>query len=543
MDLSLPLIGVLGLIGYNLNKEVNSREYTDKRVKIPVSELSSDKTIYESKKYVQGVKNEQTKLNKFYKNTNSILNTNKYTVNTTYKDQTKRAKRVRFSQYDSDKDVKDSIPRDESIHAGPMFETDKYFIPEDNGVSFDTKETFVNISKLSGNKTDFGHNNMVPFYKGKAKSTNDFSNTLSRYSGTDKPRRQEVKAPKPNPRELVYGSRAFTLSLNKDRFNLSSNNTENNILPFRQDKVVPIPGEYVRPVYKTVDELRASSKPKSTELKGRINPGSGNYQRAIETPVPKNKVNRFYDNCSSRYLITGNRNKNGPIQTNYTDDFRYTSKGEIMEVPLNKAAAFYKNGQNVIPLTNEDDGTGTFHTKDKRNTLVNDWVRNNRQQVGLRYEEKQNTIYLPEQERESTSRMEIRNANDQKRGDRIRFVNKLKTTNKELGIYTHIPSANAQASHLPTSRESYTVFKPKQKLIQENYTAGGGNIFSNRSGVESVNISSKMRPTVENYTNVPLMNNTKIPTPVNIGSNYNKKYEQTEHDFSDRIILNSGREF
>ena len=45
MDLSLPLIGILGVIGFNLNKQINSREYTDKRVKIPLSELSSGKSI------------------------------------------------------------------------------------------------------------------------------------------------------------------------------------------------------------------------------------------------------------------------------------------------------------------------------------------------------------------------------------------------------------------------------------------------------------------------------------------------------------------
>jgi hypothetical protein len=51
MDLSLALVGVLGMIGINLNKQVNSRDYTEKRTKIPDSEMSNGKNVYESRDF------------------------------------------------------------------------------------------------------------------------------------------------------------------------------------------------------------------------------------------------------------------------------------------------------------------------------------------------------------------------------------------------------------------------------------------------------------------------------------------------------------
>ena len=172
MDLSLPLIGILGLVGYNLNKNLNSREYTDKRVKIPLADLPNGESIYESKTFVRTKDQEQKRLDKFYNDSKNVQHTNKFTV--AHKDKINKIKSDKVVSFKGEhsSDVTKPTTKANLVAGGPMFNTSKYFIPEDVTKDFKSGEKFTNVSELSGASTDYSHANQVPFFGSHVKGSN-----------------------------------------------------------------------------------------------------------------------------------------------------------------------------------------------------------------------------------------------------------------------------------------------------------------------------------------------------------------------------------
>jgi hypothetical protein len=525
MDLSLPLIGVLGLIGYNLNKTPNSREYTDKRIKIPVSELQNGKTIYESKDYVRNQAEEQTRLDKFYGDENTIISTNrsKIKINSTEKG----GKNFTNDFPENPNTQRQIIDKNSRIHNGPMFKEGAYYSNEVEHHAI--KEKFdSDVSELSGLKTDFTHTNMQPFFGSNVKQPTDGVSVLDKYTGRNFMNKREVEMKKPDNKQDINGMPLYTDLVDLSRFDVGR--SRNNVLPFKQYKEQPIPPEFVRGEEKTVDQLRPLSKPKATDLEARINHGSGDYVRPVDPQYVKNRPETAYLGDFNGIFPTFNKGREYMYAGRSEEDqVRYTSKAETTETQFNQMAPSNTRGNRMQISTDEDDKKSSYYIGSKHFEMANDWIRNAQMSVPLRDENIQDTHVAYEQERETTNVLNFGNAFDA-RGDTMRSLDKPKTTNKELTNYSYMPSAQSQTSKAPVGREFYHKITPKTKPTRE-YFAGGVKKFTPQSSTPK--LAFKSETNVKDYTGPAKMNNLQSPK---IGSDTkNKKYVQMETDFTYRL--------
>lgn len=517
MDLSLPLIGVLGLVGYNLNKKPNTREYTDKRIKIPTSELQNGKTIYESKDYVRYQAEEQSKLDSFYKNKNTVISTNSYTTNsnTTFPG---GINKVTGNPIDSVSQI--NYPNKETrIYNGPMFSEGGYY-------SLDTapkelKETFdSDVSELSGLKTDFTHTNMQPFFGSNVKQPQ-----LDAYGSMPLVAKTEVEMQMNTDTQDINGMKPFTQLVDMTRY--TTGRSINNVVPFKQYREPPIPPEYARGSEKSVDELRALNKPKATGMEAVINHGSGNYMRPIDPVFVKNRVNTVYSGDFNGIYPTFNKHIEETYIPRTIEDLRMTTK-DVMENPYNMGTGYYPKKGNKTQIS-RNEGSDTYHTGSHKFELANDWVRNAKRGIPLRDENTQDTYIAYEQERETTNRENFGNV-FKPTADKMKSLDKAKTTNKELTLYSYTPTAHSQIQKNPVGREFYNKTHSKTKPSKE-YFAGGVKKFTPQNN--KANVSHKQRTTVKDYTGPTKMNNIQYQHMV--GETSNKKYKQMERDLGYRL--------
>ncbi len=141
---------------------------------------------------------------------------------------------------------------------------------------------FTGITGISGESQNFSHNNMVPFYGGnlKGNSIPERSLIVEQHTGVQNRWRQpkrEVERFTPLYKEQVNGNVPFQDIVSRDRYIQS--NKKQGVLPFPQERTHYIEPEYVRPEYKSVDDLRVQQK-SAVEYKGRIINGQKEIQRA-----------------------------------------------------------------------------------------------------------------------------------------------------------------------------------------------------------------------------------------------------------------------
>ncbi len=527
MDLSLPLIGVLGLVGYNLNRKPNSREYTDKRIKIPTSELQNGKSIYENKDYVRIKQDEQSRLDSYYSDRNRIIATNRYTARTNNLDMGGQNK-VTGNPIDSVSQIK-LLNKEERIHTGPMFKEGGYYSTEVSPKEI--KENFESdVSELSGLKTDFKHTNMQPFFGSNVKQPVDGVSILDKYTGRNFMTKKEVELEKPNNKQEIHGMKPFTQLVDPSRYD--PGRYSNNVVPFKQYKEPPIPPEYARGTSKSVDELRPLNKPKATGLEARINPGSGDYMRPVDPDFVKNRVSTTYDGTFNGIYPTFSKDIEETYIARHLDDLKYTSKGDIMETSYNMGPGHVTRGEKTRLTNDINDRRSTYHPGSHHFELANDWVRNAKRSIPLRDENKQYTYTTYEQERETTNREIMGNAFNS-RGNKMRSLDKAKTTNKELSNYSYTPAAHSQREKAPVGREFYNKIHRKQRPTKE-YFAGGGKLFAPQTN--QAHIAQRPKAMFEDYNGPVKMNNLQLPTPSNIGvDTSNNKYHQMETDFTYRL--------
>jgi hypothetical protein len=198
------------------------------------------------------------------------------------------------------------------------------------------------ISPLSGETIpveNFQHNNMVPFFKGNATqsiNTDVNKHLLEKHTGSsDNYRRKgEVKSffDVTSNNSYVNGNPSFTTQKDITQRYIPSQKRQNE-LPIQKIRVGPglASGYVAEPsgglnqsnvrdfvMPKNVDQLRAASKPKSTGLEGRLNPGNlKSGTRGKVGRVVKNKVNTFYKNTPDMYLKTGGAVKGAMIRNKF----------------------------------------------------------------------------------------------------------------------------------------------------------------------------------------------------------------------------------
>lgn len=181
-------------------------------------------------------------------------------------------------------------------------------------------------SNLTGGVIEnFTHNNMVPFFGGSVKQniTDDRNaDILARHTGRDRLdfRKKEVKSMFDVTKNNAYVNGTPVFRPDSSRFIPSQ--MRQGEKPFQDVHVGPGLGvagftaeptggfhqfnarDYAMP--KGVDELRVASKPKASDLEGRLNPGNlTGGTRGKVGRVNKNRVNTFYRNSPDRYFKTG----------------------------------------------------------------------------------------------------------------------------------------------------------------------------------------------------------------------------------------------
>jgi len=165
-----------------------------------------------------------------------------------------------------------------------------------------TTEKF--ISNLTGNKMDFAHNNMQPFFGSTATQNMDLDNPIQKldiFTGGNtlkKPKKETEPLFEPE-QQNIFGMQNYAEQYKK---NINQSKYENHNLPFEQVKIGPGVGldyddgptggfqqdvrEYQMP--KTVDDLRAKNNPR-VSYKGRIIKGQKEIKRDSEYYFTKNK--------------------------------------------------------------------------------------------------------------------------------------------------------------------------------------------------------------------------------------------------------------
>jgi hypothetical protein len=422
------------------------------------------------------------------------------------------------------------LPNLNKIFNGPMFNLEKYFVGQENTTEFNTKEQFDNVSKLSGKKLETGHQNMQPFFGGKIKNA-DTSTVLNRYNGNgyyEKPK-QEVEAIRNGPVNNVHGNVLFTDSIQQDRFIASTYQTA--LLPFDQVRVQPIPAQDNRGRQIGIDELRGDVNPKIV-LEGRFTPGKTIDKRAQIGEVPDAKISTTYELGPSKQFRTTGEDEGTYYQD--TNHFRTSKKDIISESQFNQNGAVNYREGSILRAGRNDDGHNTVVQNDKRGNWKGDWVRS-RKTVSINSNDipTAENLNLRGQQREEGNRQNMGNLTNKLAGVRGRFDENLKTTNKELSLYTYKGGSNGNSIKKPNDRQAWYKNETKTKNTKE-FIPGGKKANAPGVGVADFNFETKDRVNPGSYlgpSSVFVQPSTNV---VNFGNVTQNKFGG-EDDFNKRL--------
>ena len=218
------------------------------------------------------------------------------------------------------------------------------------------------------------HNNMVPFFGGSIKQTNNlehFTNVLDNHTGRNQfahhKKEQKPLFDDKHSMTFVHGSPNYDYS---SRYNVT--NIRRNNLPFEQIKVAPGLGlnynddgygnfhqyeinDLIRP--KNVDQLRAESNPKIT-YKGRIVSGKKIDKRSKIGEFKHYRPDKFYHNNPDRYFKTTGDVIKAKVRENV---FAKKTQKEIQKEYIGAAGPGSNKKPRKIPL----------HQKSRRNNYKN----------------------------------------------------------------------------------------------------------------------------------------------------------------------------
>lgn len=267
--------------------------------------------------------------------------------------------------------------------------------------------TNVYESRLSGeilDKTNFVHNNMVPFFGGSVKQNIDLDkkNTLlEMYTGVD----DDVKIEKKD--NICFADQHVNTTDNSDLEYLTeldrmvTSNTYNNINPTKQIKVgkginlnhkfgsKPSGGfqqyEYsdlVAKTYKNIDELRVKTNQKDT-YEGRVIDGQKSSLPGKQSKLNKNKVDRFYEKTEANLFKTTGANLKDAKRpcTVINDNNRKTTTTSYKGIPFQNTngklkSAFEKYKKNTLQsygdrnVSTLNEGLGNKDDYGRKNVMV-----------------------------------------------------------------------------------------------------------------------------------------------------------------------------
>ena len=534
MNLALPLaFGVMYTL-YNLKKK-NSRKEQKIRDSVSKNEKFSGKDSYESSRYhdvkqaIQEQANKAFEESRDFKNTNRIppfVNSLCHQSDCSGTDKTKKIKSQiipKITPGEKKKPISFSDTITESLQKGREGE-------------IDIKQP---KSLLTGEPLDMQHNNMVPFFSGQQKQDTRINSTagiIERFTGKmDTPTtKKAIPSLFDKEKENIYGTPLFTSQVKRDRFYQSG--LKNNIGPVPQVKVKPLPEESVRPVFKSLEELRSGSNVKSRTFDGRTVDGQNpsTLQRPVVESFSKNKQSTVYNNNPSRYFTGSyiNRERAPEDYSNLQDTNRQNE--QIHDGP----AGSYVPKQNISIQREGKESREFLMTSSLpfKNNYKSDSIRN------LGAEGQNVTDYgkcsfiAPITERQSTSRQHVLNIKDTNLGGHLLLPDEAKTTQKELVLYNYIGNAESQVPN-QVNRGEYFNYKTSDKentLYQNDYMPGPQK-QTDTAGSQSITLThNKNTDALKDYIGNPDTIYDKFNNDIGLTSQDNNRMI-TEHDFSNRI--------
>jgi len=474
MDLTIPIIASVALLGYNLNVGPKLTRFTQSRQEVSANQIPSGKNIYENT-YSQDVDNKVRQLGiDSYNKARNPMETN-----------------IIPPYFNSNSNSTSPI------YNSSVFNGNGATLSEEQVSSFDKFQVDTGISELSGLPRDNTHSNMLPFFGGKLKanvkdhgfgSRESFTGNLGFARGKAK---QEVNNPITPTPQNVFGSPSLSNAAIKERYTASQR--QNNVLPFQQIRgEAPIPSRDNQGHHKTVDELRTANNPK-TSYPGRITaPPKKELQRGLVGKLNKNKPDTAFESGPNRW--------NGPtagyihkptMKENYTPS-QFTTRGG--EETLNLGIVKVSNPQGPIPVSSTE--SAGLITKVRKPHKIGahkskDFGRNNASLIEKRdFDLEASTYFVPTQERESTSQLPFATPSNTNLSEYLAPDQPLRTTLKETNLFGYTPNPENRISG-PQSTLQYENMEVKNNRQELSDYFSSGLFGSNPIGADNINIRDK----------------------------------------------------
>lgn len=403
------------------------------------------------------------------------------------------------------------------IMSSPMFQSSMSgnVSPIDNSETL-VKEAFTltgplssnnQVSELSGAVFDGSHNNMVPFFGANLKQNvdpNKSQSLLDRYTGND--RHLQKNKIESGPMFKPQQQNIFGTAVSQDRSRFYQSNLKTSLLPLPQVREAPLPPDAFRGQYKSVDQLRV--KPKITNKTG--TPIEG-VRVAINTqPLAynKNKPETAYKSSSGRSFV-GRAGLSGQTERlNYTNGRQSATENEGF-IP---AAKSFNEGKVQQIRTSDaldlidDSINGTLFsisTDDRRHSDKNTGFRNAGRTDSKGDYNREGYHQPNETERDTTSTMRFNSCTQRSFGKRYRNNQRSRTTNKEGTLFSYTGDAMSNTKGNRGSQGSET--RKTNRLTIKNYTRNGGDRrgYINTDPYEKSEIRSN-RESISNRKNYDL---------------------------------------
>lgn len=540
MDLSIPIIAGVIYTAYKLT--TNQVPKRDKRNSVSKNEKFNGKNIYESKRFEEVNKIIKDKADEAYLESRDYKKTNRIPPHLNllcdndicFQEQTDSIKfKTKIAPESKTLLERRRKPQDKSSRLN--FE--KVVEQEEQKGAEGAQKNGEPVSLLTGEKMITTHNNMVPFYQGSEIPgySRNSSNVIEKFTGNlETPTvKKEVGRFFDVKEENIYGNKLFTDQVGRDRYYQSG--IKNNVVPTPQMKVKPLPEEVVRPVFKSIDELRVSSNQRET-FKGRVLSGvnPSTVQRGLQGNINKNNPDTFYENSEDMYFTGSTVNaprakENFSLnETNRQNEENY--RGPVSDnVKKTQIRMRHEDDIDVIDFSSaiKEPFKEIFRNDSNRNLSTDNKKTGDFGKCGY-------VSY--ETERQTTSKQHLLNASNTKTGNYLYMPEDAKTTQKELVLYDYIGNPETAVKE-STNREEYQNYKYSLKeevLDKKGYISGRQN-QTDTSGAETINFSTyKDSASYDNYKAVPNPTYNKFNNDIGRTTENNLRVI-TETDQSSRI--------
>lgn len=530
MDLLIPIISGLGVLGYNL-KNNTSKTTGNVRNSISNNDLNSQTNSYTNTFTKEALAVERQLAEAKYLQSQNPASTN--VIGPYFNDTCST-----FSSCNLPGGVRSSsqlsgtiLPsvnlqnvvetKVNSIMSSPMFSNN--FLGNTNTPR--VKEAFTDsiqpqsISELSGAPFDNDSFKTTPFFGSNVKQNTDLNktqSTLDRYTGNDRNLQKNKVESGPmfeNTQQNIFGSQ-----VSQDRSRFYQSNLKTNLQPLPQIKEAPLPPDAFRGQYKNVDQLRV--KPRYEDQNAPPIEGLRTAVVSQQVGYNKNRPETAYKSDASRTFVSGQIRESLPLnysngKTSVTESQHagggaYLGGGLANQGPRQIKVADSLDKENFeSALDDIDNILFTFSSDDKkRNTDKTSGFRN----IGRRgidtFGSRESYKNYPENERDTTSTMRLNVASDLKQGIEYRNKQKSRTTIKEGTLFSHTGDA---VSNLKGERGS------QGELTRKTNRVGAKNYLYNPNG------SSKQYRETESFETPDIKSNRET---ISNRKNYDLQYKE-----------------